>query len=85
MTVTLHLKPELEAGLLAEAQAHGMDVERYLQALVEQEVCNSQPRDGTESTIRSEAVRRMLEFGDKHRLHFGKPLTRESLHEGHRF
>jgi hypothetical protein len=26
MTLTLHLKPELEAGLMAQAQANGMDL-----------------------------------------------------------
>jgi hypothetical protein len=85
MTVSLHLKPELEAGLRAEAQARGMDGEHYLQALVEQEVCPSRPRSETAGTARSEAVRRMVEFGDKYHLHFGEPITREALHEGHRF
>ena len=35
MTVTLNLKPELEAGLLAQARASGMTVEEYLLAVVE--------------------------------------------------
>ena len=35
MTVTLNLKPEVEAGLLAQAQASGMTVEEYLLSLVE--------------------------------------------------
>ena len=35
MTVTLHLKPEVEAGLLAQAQASGMTVEEYLLSMVE--------------------------------------------------
>jgi len=35
MTVTLNLKPELEAGLTAQAQARGMTVEEYLLAVVE--------------------------------------------------
>jgi hypothetical protein len=34
MTVTLNLKPEVEAGLLAQAQASGMTVEEYLLSLV---------------------------------------------------
>ena len=38
MTVTLNLKPELEAGLLAQAQATGLTLEDYLQQLVEREV-----------------------------------------------
>ena len=35
MTVTLNLKPEVEAGLLAQAQAGGMTVEEYLLSVVE--------------------------------------------------
>src|SRR5579859_5903580 len=35
MTVTLKLKPEVEAGLLAQAEASGMTLEEYLLSLVE--------------------------------------------------
>ncbi|MFZ0964764.1 MAG: hypothetical protein WAO35_28225 [Terriglobia bacterium] len=35
MTVTLKLKPKVEAGLLAQAQAHGMSVEEYVLSVVE--------------------------------------------------
>lgn len=35
MTVTLNLKPELEAGLFAQAQASGMTLEEYLLSVVE--------------------------------------------------
>jgi len=38
VTVTLNLKPELEAGLLAQAQATGLTLEDYLQQLVEREL-----------------------------------------------
>jgi hypothetical protein len=34
--------------------------------------------------MREEAVRRMLEFGEKYRLTLGEPITRKLLHEGHR-
>jgi hypothetical protein len=85
MTVTLHLKPELEASLLATAEARGMDVEHYVQVLVEQEVLQSERKAVSEQRNRQEAVRRMLEFGDKHNLNFGEPITRDSLHEDHRF
>jgi Arc/MetJ-type ribon-helix-helix transcriptional regulator len=33
---------------------------------------------------RSEAVRRMQEFGEQHRLSLGEPITRNLLHEGYR-
>lgn len=35
MTVTLNLKPEVEAGLLAQARANGMTLEEYLLSIVE--------------------------------------------------
>ena len=35
MTVTLHLKPELEAGLLAQARAAGKTLEEYVLSMVE--------------------------------------------------
>jgi hypothetical protein len=37
VTVTLNFKPEVEAGLLAEARAAGVTLEHYLQQLVEKE------------------------------------------------
>ena len=41
MTVTLDLKPELEAGLLAQAQAGGKTLEEYLLSMVEGSVLPS--------------------------------------------
>jgi hypothetical protein len=35
MTITLNLKPEIEAGLIAQAQANGMTLEEYLLSMVE--------------------------------------------------
>ncbi len=86
MTVTLHLKPEVEAGLQAQAHASGMALEDYLLRLVE-EAATSTPGSPTPKAQqdREEAVRRMLEFGDKHRLSLGEPITRGLMHEGHRF
>ena len=38
MTITLNLKPELEAGLLAQARATGTTPEDYVRHLVEREL-----------------------------------------------
>jgi len=35
MTVTLNFRPEVEAGLLAQAQSSGMSVEEYVLSVVE--------------------------------------------------
>lgn len=87
MTVTLNLTPELEAGLIAKAKANGMDLERYLLSLVEEIALSpaSQKPMETKQDARSEAIRRMMEFGEKHRLSVGEPITRAFLHEGHRY
>jgi hypothetical protein len=84
MTVTLHLKPELEAGLLAKAQASGMALEEYLLSIVEDAAVPTQSANSKQSA-REEAVRRMLEFGEKHHLSLGEPVTRQLLHDGHRY
>jgi len=86
MTVTLHLTPEVEAGLLARAEASGMALEEFLLSLAEEAAL--QPAPGAAATAqaaREEAVRRMLEFGEKHHLTLDEPITRKLLHEGHRY
>lgn len=83
MTVTLTFTPEIEAGLLVKARACGMALEDYLQGLVERDALPSGQKP--QPNRREEAVRRMLEFGDKYHLSLSEPITRELLHEGHRF
>jgi hypothetical protein len=86
MTVTLHLRPEVEAGLLARAQASGMALDEYLLSLAEEAALAASPGSAASvRTEREEAVRRMLEFGEKHRLTLGEPVTRKLMHEGHRY
>lgn len=82
VTVTLNLTPELEAGLVARANASGMDLERYLLSLIEEAALSSTE---TKQRARSEAIRRMLEFGEKHHLSLREPITRAVLHESHRY
>jgi hypothetical protein len=85
VTITLTINPEIEAGLLARARAKGMALQDYLQSIVEQQALPpGQNTPPPELARREEAVRRMLEFGEKHRLSMGEPITRASLHEGHR-
>lgn len=86
MTVTLNLKPEVEAGLLAQAKASGLTLEAYLLSVVEEAAVppKHQP-ERTGKPAREEAVRRVLEFEKNHHLSLGEPVTRQILHEGHRF
>ena len=83
MTVTLHLRPEIESSLVARALASGMPLEAYLLSLAEEAALQSQPEPAG-ATTRADAVRRMLEFGEAHNLSLGEPITRSLLHEGHR-
>jgi hypothetical protein len=86
MTVTLNLKPEVEAGLLAQARASGMPLEQFLLSLVENAARPTAPNaSAAGQPARVDAVRRMLEFGEEHHLDLGEPITRKLLHEGHRF
>ena len=86
MTFTLKLSPEIEAGLLARAQASGMDLERYLESLVEEVASSARQNSAkSEQQARSEAVRRMIEFSEKYHLSLGEPITRKLLHESHRY
>jgi hypothetical protein len=86
VTVTLHLKPDIEAGLVAQARSSGMALEDYLLTLVEEAARpGANPAPAAKTGDRAEAVRRMLEFGDRNRLSLGEPMTRAVLHEGHRF
>ncbi len=41
MTVTIQLPPDIEAGLLAQAQAHGLDVADYVQNLVRRQIMST--------------------------------------------
>jgi hypothetical protein len=86
MTITLHLKPEVEAGLLVQAQANGVEVDQYILSLVENAVRPQPPSLTTDSQqARKDAVRRMIEFGGKQHLSLGESITRGLLHEDHRF
>lgn len=85
MNVTLRLRPEIEADLLARARARGMKLEEYLLAIVEEATNAARQGDRTSNSTREDVIRRILEFGDKYRLSLGEAVTRRFLHEGHRF
>ena len=59
-----------------------MELEEYLLSLVENA---AQATDSVATSARENAVRRMLEFGEKYHLSLGEPITRKLLREGHRF
>lgn len=63
MTVKLELTPDVEAGLVAQAQARGLSLEEYLQQVLrERSVATVTPVDG-----REEKARAFLAFVRGHR------------------
>ena len=80
--MTIELKPDQER-IIKEQLASGRyrSVDEVLDTALSQ-----LPRDEpSDPGARREAVRRMREFGDRHKLSLGEPITRKFLHEGHRF
>jgi hypothetical protein len=84
--MTIELKPEdtrvidqaIQAGLI-----HRPD--DVVEVGVETLRSRLEARPSPGSAARQEAVRRMQEFGDKYRLGLGERITRDLLHEGHRY
>jgi Arc/MetJ-type ribon-helix-helix transcriptional regulator len=79
MTITLTAAQER---VIQEAIQAGFvrSVDEFIEAAIE-----SLPHRESGAPSREEAVQRMREFGDKHALSLGEPITRKLLHEGHRF
>ena len=79
--MTIELKPEQER-IIQQQLASGRfkSVEEVLTTALA-----SLPRDHRfDRENRLEAVRRMIEFGERRNLSLGEPVTRQFLHEGHR-
>ena len=77
--MTIELKPEQEQIIQQQlASGNFTSVDEVLATALA-----SLPRDRRfDLESRREAVRRMIEFGDRRRLSLGEPVTRQFLHEG---
>lgn len=80
--MTIHLSPEQEHAI-QEAIKSGFvrSVDEFIDIAI---AMLPQPKD-QDKTSRQEAIRRMEEFGQKYQLSMGEPVTRNLLHEGHRY
>ena len=81
MTVTLKLEPEVEAGLLEQAQASGMTLEDYLLAMVE----GAAPLKTQESASAEERAATFEAWSAGHRqtpLLSDYAVCREAMYEG---
>lgn len=80
MTITLNLKPEVEAGLIAQAQAKSMTLEEYLLSMVEGAVLSQAQTTSPEEraaafeswSANHRATPRLSDFA----------VSRESMYEG---
>jgi Arc/MetJ-type ribon-helix-helix transcriptional regulator len=78
--MTITLTPNQENAVREAIQAGLVQsVDEFIEAAI-----HALPRQEN-AVVRSEAVRRMQEFGEIHRLSLGEPITRRLLHEGHRY
>lgn len=79
--MTIELKPEQERIIQQQlASGHFKSIDEVLTTALA-----SLPHDRRfDRENRREAVRRMIEFGERRKLSLGEPLTRQFLHEGHR-
>jgi len=68
MTVTLELKPNLEAAAKAEAQVRGVAIENYLQSIVEQAI--PYPAEQNKEALRQ---KRMVILDQLHGKYAGLP------------
>jgi hypothetical protein len=78
----IELKPEQER-LIHDHLATGLF--RSVDDLLTAALTSLRKDDRFEPDRRRLAVRRMKEFGERHQLSSGEPITRKSLHEDHRF
>jgi putative addiction module CopG family antidote len=79
--VTIELKPEQEQ-IIQQQLASGLygSVEEVLDTALA-----GLPHDRRfDQEHRREAVRRMIEFGERRKLSLSEPVNRQFLHEGHR-
>jgi hypothetical protein len=82
MTVTLNFKPEIEAGLLAQAQASGMTIEECVLSMVERAVL-PETRKTTSPEQRAAAFE---SWSANHRagpLLSDYAVSRDAMYDGH--
>jgi hypothetical protein len=79
--IQIHLQPEMEAQLVAEAQARGLALDHYLAEIVGARPSARQ----TEEEQRHEAVEAMMAFSRKHKVTLRGLNLKSMVHEGHKY
>lgn len=77
--IQLQLQPEFEAQLVAEAQARGMALDRY----IVEKLAESRPHARSGQSEVADAIRRIRELRHGNRL--GGLRIKDLIHEGHKY
>lgn len=84
MTITINIKPEVEAELARQAEGRGLDVPAYVAALLEQATQPTRP-EVTDRQFRRvrEVADRIAQFSDQIPALPDNAFSRESLYRDH--
>ena len=84
--MTIQFSPEQELKIDQAIQAGLIErADEVVDVGLETLRCRLEIRAANATSSRQEAVRRMQEFREKYRLSLGESITRDLLHEGHRY
>ncbi len=78
MMMKLELTPEVQAGLMSQAQASGLSLEAFAEQVLREKSRATQVHENTESLA---AARRLANFGKRHNLSLGDISIKELLRE----
>jgi hypothetical protein len=85
MTITIEIRPELEAELARQAARHGMGIDAYAAGLLEGAAhlpaAAGEPGSSPPAKDVVEAIERLRSFGKTHGLSLGGMTIRELRHE----
>lgn len=83
--IQLHLQPEIEAQLAAEAQAHGLGPERYVEQLIAERTAKPHVQAGAASRLAAleKFFEEMAAHSDKIPHLPDEAFTRESFYQDH--
>ena len=83
MTLTIEIKPEVEAALAARAESQGVDVASYAASLVEEAVAPDLPRPKRSREEVRAWLDRIAEYSDKIPDMPGETFSREMIYRDH--
>lgn len=79
--IQVHLRPEVEAQIAAEARARGIEIHRYVEELLEEHSIAGRAH----GEDRERAVKAMLTFAQEYRLTLNGLRIEDLIHEGHEY